>query len=227
MTVFDTTKIQDYEWAKKHLMIRAALTAENKDKLSKVVHMELYDMSVFYSIVITDDNSNHASFVLVNDSLLNRWGITVEQLWDDAQKYAPMNFPVKIQSMKEMFAELMRKEGMLVDEDLYSALFTDGLYVATCHSSCGAGCMFYPEFMDQAAEKMRGDFYVIPSSIHEVLLLPDGGFTAKELDAMVRTVNANEIEPKERLSEYVYHYEVSSETIERATEWDERKGIKR
>ena len=227
MAVVDMTKIQDYEWAKKHLIIRAALTAENKDKLSKVVHMEFYDMSVFYGIVISDDDSDRTNLMLINDSLLNHWGITVEQLWDDAQKYAPMNFPVKIQSMKEMFAELMKKEGMLVGEDLYLALFTDGLYVATCHSSCGAGCMLYPEFMNQAAKKMRGDFYIIPSSIHEVLLFPDKGLAAEGLDAMVRTVNADEIKPKERLSEYVYHYEVSSGIIERATEWDERKGIKR
>ena len=54
--------------------------------------------------------------------------------------------------------------------------------------------------MDQAAERAGGDFYILPSSIHEVLIVPDNGeMGLKDLEAMVKEVNATQVAPADKL----------------------------
>ena len=76
------------------------------------------------------------------------------------------------------------------------------MYVATVpDKNSGAGVIAYQDFMDQAAERVGGDFFVLPSSINEILLVPDNGdMTADALRDMVKDVNAKEVSPEERLS---------------------------
>lgn len=55
---------------------------------------------------------------------------------------------------------------------------------------------------------MSSDFFVLPSSIHEVLLVKNNGqMTAKELENMVKGVNATQVEPADQLTDHVYHYD--------------------
>ena len=72
------------------------------------------------------------------------------------------------------------------------------MYVASVpNKTAGAGVLAYQEFMDQAAERLGGDFFILPSSIHEVLLVPDDGAKSfHELQAMVREVNATQVSPE-------------------------------
>ncbi len=114
-------------------------------------------------------------------------------------------------------AEIMDMDPDMLPDD-------PGMYVATCNQGMnGAGCIFYPEFMDQTAEKVGGDFFILPSSIHEVILVPDNGtLTAQELDAMVQEVNANEVLPEERLSENAFHYDSKDHVFEKAASFENR-----
>lgn len=79
------------------------------------------------------------------------------------------------------------------------------MYVATVpDKNSGAGVIAYQDFMDQAAERVGGDFFVLPSSINEILLVPDNGdMTADALRDMVKDVNAKEVSPEKRLSDNV------------------------
>ena len=64
----------------------------------------------------------------------------------------------------------------------------------------GAGVIFYPEVMDQIGEGFQGDFFILPSSTHETLVIPDNGaFDYRVLEDMVQTINENEVAPEERL----------------------------
>ena len=69
------------------------------------------------------------------------------------------------------------------------------MYVASVENSLnGAGVIAYPDFMNQVAEQVGGDFFVLPSSVHEVLVIPDdGSIDRHDLESMVREVNASEV----------------------------------
>jgi ribonuclease PH len=69
----------------------------------------------------------------------------------------------------------------------------------------GAGVLAYPNFMEDAAQKLGGDYFVLPSSIHEVILVRDNGqMSAEELQNMVKDVNASQVSPEEQLTDHAY-----------------------
>lgn len=85
----------------------------------------------------------------------------------------------------------------------------------------------YPGFLDQAAEALGGDFYVLPSSAHEVLLVADdGSMEIGYLEEMVRSVNETEVSPAERLSDNVYHYDSKAHIFENARTFEARVAAK-
>jgi hypothetical protein len=81
----------------------------------------------------------------------------------------------------------------------------------------GAAAVLLTDFMDHASEKLGGDFFILPSSIHECLFIADDGKTdPKELELMVRSVNQAEVSEKEFLSNSVYHYDSIDRIVEKA-----------
>ena len=60
----------------------------------------------------------------------------------------------------------------------------------------------------EQAEEQIGAFYMLPSSVHEVLLLPESmGISYEEAALMVQEVNSSEVGPEDFLSDTVYRYE--------------------
>ena len=55
---------------------------------------------------------------------------------------------------------------------------------------------------------MGGSFYLIPSSVHEFILIKDDGTPkAKDLNKMIKNVNETVLEPRDYLSDQCYHYD--------------------
>ena len=216
------SELLDYDSMKDKLMVQVVPTAGNEEMLATVPHMEQEDMSMVYRFVFATDDRGTAS-TLITNQMLENYGITAEQLHADAMNNAPEQFPASVRSMQEVLAEMMGIEPEMMPGE------PGGMYVATCNQGMnGAGCIFYPEFMDQAAEKLGGDFFVLPSSVHEVILLPDNGdMSYQELQNMVQEINATEVQPQDRLSDSVYHYDAEDRVFEKAESYDERMQAKK
>lgn len=81
--------------------------------------------------------------------------------------------------------------------------------------------------MDQIGESLKGDYYILPSSTHEMLVLPDNGeMTSHELKRMVMEVNNSEVRPEEKLAGEVYHYDTKDRIFEKASAFEERQKAK-
>ena len=88
----------------------------------------------------------------------------------------------------------------------------------------GAAALFYPGAADLASKAAGGDYYVLPSSVHEVLILPDDGRQdAKVLAAMVKEINGQIVAPRERLGSRVLHYSAERKVLEVGADADEDK----
>lgn len=96
--------------------------------------------------------------------------------------------------------------------------------VATVQSKVnGAAVMAYPDFLKEAAERVGSNFYILPSSIHDVLLMPgkdSPGLAA--LENMVRQINRTEVAPEDRLSDKVYHYDAKERMLEMGESFEHR-----
>lgn len=214
--------LKDYNQLKSMLSIQVVPTESNMEMLQNIPHKEIEDLSMVYRFVTSNDSDGIQS-ILVTNNLLENYGITAEQLHQDALEMAPICKPVEIRSMGEVMREMM-------GDDFPAELAeTDNmLYVATTpNKSMGAGVIAYPDFMEKAAETVKGDFYLLPSSLHEVLLVPDNGDTDRQtLENMVRDVNETQVSPEDRLSDNVYHYDSQTKIFELAQKFEERKMLK-
>ena len=214
----DITAITDYEQMKSKLSMEVVSADRNADLLQNVPHEKMEDMAVVYRLMLGQMDEGSGT-VLVTDQLMERFGITHEQLKQDALENAPEIRPSEIRGMSEVMNELapgMAPEIAPEDEQMFVASVPDKIR--------GAGVIAYPNFMEDAAEKMGGDFFVIPSSIHEVLLVRDNGeMTSKDLENMVKEVNATQVEPEDQLTDHVYHYDSKDHIFEMADKFEQRQ----
>lgn len=207
----DLDILSDYGKIRTKLTMEMLETNRYRELLKNVPHEGMEDLSVVYRIVLNESKESKRT-VLVTDRLLERYGIAAERLKADAKENAPTFQPAVIRPMTEMLG-IPRKEG---DKEV--------LYVASTENmNRGAGVLAYPGFLEEAANRLESDFFVLPSSIHEILLLVDTGLlTAKELQNLVSSVNRNEVEPEDRLSNHAYHYDSKNHIFESAERYEER-----
>ena len=217
----DVSALMDYENMKEKLSVEVISADANADLLANVPHDRMEDLAVVYSFVMESSEDGRAS-ILVTNNLMDRMGVSHEQLRADALENSPEIRPVVIMGMNEVMKEMIGPEvyemfGIPDDAE-------ETMYVATVpDKNSGAGVIAYQDFMDQAAERVGGDFFVLPSSINEILLVPDNGdMTADALRDMVKDVNAKEVSPEERLSDNVYHYDSKDHVFELAEKFEAR-----
>ncbi len=219
---FDVDKFSNYDKMKSTLAMEVVSAERNAELLETVPHKNMEDMAIVYRIV-HDSSSEGRSSILVTNKMLDNYGITAEQLHADAMSIAPEVRPAVIQGLSEVMAEMMGAEqaemlglGPKADEPIFVATVED--------KTQGAGILAYQDFMDQAAERAGGDFFILPSSIHEVLIVPDNGeMKLQELEAMVRDVNATQVAPMDKLTDSVYHYDAQEKIFELGEKFVERK----
>ena len=98
------------------------------------------------------------------------------------------------------------------------------MWVATVEGGMnGASVTQLPDFLQEAADRLGGDFFVLPSSVHEVLFIrDDGSFERDQLESMVRGVNATEVSEADFLSDSVYHYDSDDHIFEKAVTFESR-----
>ena len=222
---FNIDVFKVYDRMKNKLAIQVVSAERNAALLETVPHKNIEDMAVVYRFII-DDIGEGTGTILITNQMLENYGITAEQLHADAVENAPKNRPIVIKGMSEVLAEMMGVEKAEMpgfypiepeDERIFVASVPDKLH--------GAGVLAYPDFMDQSAERVGGgDFYILPSSLHELLIVPDTGERElKDFENMVQEVNSTCVEPEDKLTDSVYHYDVKTKLFELGEKFIERQ----
>ena len=222
MPHYDARVLEDYDRMKDALTVDLVPVAGNEQKLAQIPHKNVEDMALVYRFEEESSVYGSAS-ILVTNEMLAVYDITADQLHEDAMKAAVQNRPAKLHNMNDVMRDMMGDMSGLFPMNEPSPL-----WVATVEGGQnGAGVIQYPGFLDQAAEALGGDFYVLPSSVHEVLLVADdGSMEIGYLEEMVRSVNETEVSPAERLSDNVYHYDSKAHIFENARTFEARVAAK-
>lgn len=224
--------IMDYDIAKDNLFIRVSSAETNKDMLANVPHQLKEDLAITYHVAVSMDEEGLSSMLIKND-LLKQYGITAEQLHEDAMKSSPRIMAPEVSSMGAIMEELVEKdlfmmsseEREMLQESIRESAQMPTFFVVTNQQRIdGAGALFYPEVMDNLGELLGQDYFILPSSIHQMLVLPDNGeVSADELRMMVTEVNATQVAPAERLTNDVYHFDTKDHVFEKADRFTERQ----
>lgn len=202
--------ITDYEKVKDNTYLR--LVPGDSPILGETPHKKVEDMALVVSIALVDfSDENGKSVVVVSKPLMEMYGIDEQQLFADAERNSLQYEPVVFTPLGQMIKDLIKAENLPdpADEGIIS-------YIATNRSGFhGASVVSYPDFCEKAAETLGGSFYLIPSSVHEFILLKDDGTPkAKDLNKMIKNVNETVLEPRDFLSDQCYHYDAKTKTLE-------------
>ena len=219
MPRFDVSEISSYENAKELLVVDVVGTKANAELLAKVPHTDMEDLSMVYRLQLKQLSDGMVTMLITYD-LMEHMGVTKEQLHADALVSSERIRPASIRTMAEVLSEMME----IPAEDFPTEASWPQLYVVSNElSSHGAAAAFYPDFMEQAAKKIGSSFFILPSSVHEVLFVPDdGSLHVDDLRAMVILVNETEVAPAERLTDSVYHYDAAEKVFELGESWEAR-----
>lgn len=225
----DLSFFTDYKLVRKRLACRLVNFDRNTNLLEKAPHRRFLDLAVIYHCVLLREDLGYAC-ILINKAHLAAWGISEEELARDAEANMPEILPPSLSSMGDFFRDMMKEtldgrtgesllpeypSGGRMPEDLAGLLEDCSrqmehrmLILSNIQHFYGASALLYPGLLKRLAEERKCGFFILPSSVHEVILLADSGQEDPEgLSGMVREVNRENVPQEEFLSDHVYYYD--------------------
>ena len=211
----------NFDTAKENIVFELINTEQNKSLLQNVPNRSWNDLSIIYRWIVEKGQEGTASAIITHD-LAERLGFDEEQLYNIATQNTKQIFPVQVVSMNEMIREVLMNdlpeemEALVPEMDIFSE---SAMYVITNSiKKRGAASLLYEEELHKLSEQLGTDLYILPSSIHETIAISADFGTPEELTLMVQSVNGEALEPEEKLSNNVYHYNRAKREITLATD---------
>lgn len=163
------------------------------------------DIVVIFKICL--DSSNVT--IPITNNIFNSWGRSVDELFTIAINNIAKIMPMRMDSMADIMLQMMGRD--LIDGINPEMLLESPLQyvVSTENKLDGAVTLLMPSRLEEIRNRIKDDFYILPSSIHELIIMPVSSTptSADELNQMVREVNATEVAPDEVLTNHVFLYE--------------------
>lgn len=207
----------EYRGVEGRIVYRLINTGRNREMLGDVPHLEFLDLSIVFQCMMPDGDYGAAS-ILVHNAHMKLWGVSIGELYRAAVKNTPLLMEYEFRGMDEVIREITEKEQ---PEDYGHDGFMEGIsqiipvYVLSNRRHInGAASILYPRLLKEISGRTGGSFYIIPSSVHEVLVLPsDNTDDAAEIRAMIREVNDTQVKEEEILSYSLYYYDTQTDTV--------------
>lgn len=216
---FEVDSYLDFGYVRNKIALRLINTQQNSILLESVPHRDYMDLSIVYYCYIDTYENGSVATALVHNSHMEQWGVDEELLYSIASANTHRLFPTVIRRMSDILRELVCGDDDESLEQLVGNLEEDEgtdriMYVATnIRRLYGASAMLDSRAMRNFANRY-GDFYIIPSSVHELILIPvDKESDEKRLGEIVKEVNDTQVAYDEILSDSVYLYNSNDNSI--------------
>lgn len=202
---FDADKFTDYGSVCKGIKARLVNTEKNRERLDCLPHRDFLDLSLVYCVELSVGEG--VGSITIDNNHAAMWGVSEEQLFEQAVSNMEADGDAPIQSLSELFGEMT---------ECFGETFPTGdfpMYVLTNSRRVnGASQIVRKDVLTHAGERLGKDYMIIPSSVHEVLLVPDSGDPdlAKNIAGIVDFVNHTQVAEEEILSNHVYRYSRAS-----------------
>ncbi len=198
-------EFMDFEIAKERIVFKIINLPQNSKLLLDTPHQAFLDLAVVY-YYICESKERAKATILIKNEHLQLWGISPDDIFSIAIQNTPRILKASIKGMESVISEMLvpeEKRNINVElskhEDMYVLTNEYGIF--------GAAVILYHKILDEFAEFLEYDFYILPSSVHEVLVVPKRkNLEVERLRKMVREVNETEVAREEILSDQVYFY---------------------
>ena len=204
---FDLGFFKKWETAKERIVYKLVSRDRNKELLREVPYREILDLAVVFECYLGKREAGHA-VIPINNGHIKAWGVTADELYAVAVKNTPELMGCRSYNMEELVREIrgigadsLPDRGGPKRGDMPMYLLTNE------HKYHGAGCILYSSLLEELADEWECDICIIPSSIHETLLIPMYmSMGCERMTQMIREVNQTHLEPEEVLSDHAYQF---------------------
>ena len=209
----DMEFFRDYGAVRDRVCYRLIGRSGNEDLLENIPHIEFLDMAICFYYLFHAEGLREGIIPIFN-SHMEMWGVCMEDLYKMAQANTPRLLPWKRSTLQEAIDEAAGQTGYDISPDEGNAVRRIPMWVLSNQTKFhGAACILYPGVLEGIAAGV-GNLYILPSSIHETILLKDDGRAcAGKLRQMVMEVNREQVAPEEVLTDSLYYYDSARKEI--------------
>ena len=201
--------VQDYQHVKDKIIYKLVNQEKNQELLLQVPHVNYLDLAVlFYVLVDMDESKGQMATMLIRNEHLSWWSVTAEEIYQIAAANTEKLLPYEFSAMC-MVIEEMLGDGDIDDAEWRKIREQENMYVLTNHiRSGGAAVILYPGRLEAIGAYFKENYYILPSSVHEVIVLPESKALSKEeMECVIREVNETQVQAEEYLSNHAYFYD--------------------
>ena len=198
--------MDDYQKAKEHLFLKVREKERIMEPLKKLVHREVGGLILTCHLFVVTKYKQVMTCNALDRKCLETYKISAKQLFEDTIENSMKYFPAKIERLCDMVGPIYGMEEKMRDRILI---------VTNDHTVGGASALFYPGVLEEVGKRMKENYYVLPSSIHEVIAVGESVGDESTFLRMVHTVNRFEVEEKDWLSDRLFHYDLETKSFER------------
>lgn len=217
----DSRVLASYQDIKDRIVYKLINTQANRTMLDYLPHIPFHDMSMVCYLLMEQREQGYVT-ALIHKEHVQTWKIQEKELFSAALENTPKLLPPVIQPMSDVLRQLAKEAlGENYQEETLDALLEGAdrqrmenhpifptLYVLSNPVGVnGAACMTYPQVIRDFARQLNQDILILPSSIHEVLLVADcENYNYEDMSLLVKDINETEVSVEDRLSNQIYRY---------------------
>lgn len=224
----DLSDFLDYEKVQKRVVVKLINAEKNEELLKLVPHKIFYNLALVVYYPVEETPFDGKAAILVYHTHRQQWEIEEEELLKAAIRNTPRLLPGKIESMENVMRQILSSElgkgfdekgfeEMGISQEDWMEMMFPGkkggkkaipMYVLSNKQKLyGAVCMLYPDLLKNFTYKIDQDCYILPSSVHEVILVPANAVAdGKELREIVTDINRTQVAEEEVLADCIYYY---------------------
>ncbi len=199
---------KDFEQVKNRIVYRIINAKQNADLLEEIPHVLLMDLAICFYYAFCDEQLGDG-MITIHNKHMEWWNTSTKELMTLACQNTPRLFKVEMETLTKVVETIYGEElGELHGKDC-------PLYVLTNEQkNQGAVCILYEGMLDKISVTLGGSFYMIPSSIHEVILFKENGDEdIYALHRLIKEVNETHLNEEEILSDYPYYYDSKAKKL--------------
>lgn len=197
--------IKQYELVKELIVYKVVNLKANEEMLQDMPYIPFLDLAVVFSIMF-ELTAGGSATMAVKSEHLQMWGVTTKELFREAKLNTSRLLPAEFKEMQLVINRLLgtEKEQRREVEDAAE----DVMYVLSNQiRTFGAACILYDGLLERIGNHLKENYYVLPSSVHEVIIVPESRSIDKQsLESMVKEVNETQVDEEEVLSDRPYYF---------------------
>lgn len=215
MSLYSHVRMQhswEGEFVTKYVNVRPRLIYQlisrerNRELLLQVPHFPCLDLAIVFHVLVDMKEEDRIATMLVRNEHLKWWRVTREEIYREACANTQKLLPERFTTLYALLAgsgegaDALEKEP---GEEPGCSMYV----LSNCIRNFGAAAVLYRNVLKNIGKYLEEDFYVLPSSVHEVIIVPDSSAPSwQETAAIVKEINETQVREEEVLSDVPYHY---------------------